>query len=274
MKLIKTTWVVWLLFVAAPVFAQNNQTIYLKYLDAACVQKGLTKVIAYSQEVYGTGGKAGSGEYLDGTISQGAGNGLAFKDMTVELVSVEGDTTNPSARLYIFSRQRDREITLSKGNSELFDNYRVRVNTIDFDRKEVQLNIRQTGAATAPSGGLHPPGRVSVSADVKNATVTISADYAIDLQTLAQWVEYWDQPGTVTALSSKSLRPTKAGELVTASAFTEKDLESLNQNFHDYEALKEKFRLKQVSFTEYEAQKTVLERQKNDLLKKMYTSNE
>jgi hypothetical protein len=274
MKPLKMEVLRWFVFMGTPVFAQYSQTVYLKYLDAACVQKGLNKVIAYSQEVYGTGGKGGTGEYMDGTISQGAGNGLSFKDVTVELVSVEGDTTNPSARLYIFSRQRDREVTLSRGNSELFDNYRVRVNTIDIERKEVQLTIRLTGAATTPSLGLHPPGRVNVTADVKNATVSISADYAIDLQTLAQWVEYWDQPGTVDALSNKALQKTRGNTLSPPSAFTEKDLEALTKNYQDSESLKEKYRLKQISFTEYEAQKTVLERLKNNLLKKMYTSND
>jgi hypothetical protein len=189
---------VFFLFVPS-VFAQYNQTIHLNYINADRVERGLKRVIAYSQQVMGGGSSGGNvGDYVNGTISAGAGNGLTFLDVTVELISLEGDTANPSARLYIFTPTRDREVTMSKGNSELVDNYRVRLDNADKNRGEAEITIRLAGngggVGINTGNGQHPAGKVSVKADSKTATITISAAYPTDLQNLAGWVQLWDIP--------------------------------------------------------------------------------
>ena len=177
-------------------YAQFTQTVKLYYVDAIRVQNGLKKVIAKSQQVYGTGGGGGGiGDYVEGTITTGAGNGLNFLDCTVELTSITGDTANGSAQLYIFTSQRDREVTLTKGNSDLIDNYRVRVDKVDPKRQEADITIRVAGNTGQSIGnGQHPPGKVSISADTKTNSVTISTGYQVDLNNLLLWVKLWDQP--------------------------------------------------------------------------------
>jgi len=182
-------------FIAPFVFAQYTQTIHLNYINADRVERGLKKVISYSQQVFGGGNSGNVGDYVNGTISAGAGNGLTFLDVTVELITIEGDTANPSARLYIFTPTRDREVTMSKGNSELVDNYRVRLDNADKDRGEAEITIRLAGNfGSNIGGGQHPPGKVSIKADSKTSTIIISAAYPSDLQNLVGWVQLWDIP--------------------------------------------------------------------------------
>ena len=185
-----------LFLIGQATFAQFSQTIHLNYANAEKVRKALLKVIAYSQQVFGGGGYSGNvGDYVEGAITSGSGNGLTFQDITVELIDISGDTISGSARLYIFTSQRDREVTLSKGNSDLVDNYRVRVDRIDPRRQKADITIRQVGNGVANVGrGQHPPGRVIVTADQSRALVTITADYQSDLQNLVGWVMLWDQP--------------------------------------------------------------------------------
>jgi len=108
------------------------------------------------QESRGGSGGGQAGSYVTGVISVGAGNGLVFMDCTVELNGVEGDTTTPSARLYIYTPLRDREVTLAKNNSELVDNYRIRVTDAWVDRQEAEIEIRLASfAATNNSANLY-----------------------------------------------------------------------------------------------------------------------
>lgn len=177
-------------------YAQFTQTKKLYYVDAARVKKALKLVIAKSQQFYGYTGNIGGGvgDYIQGTITIGAGNGLTFRDCTVELTDLQGDTTNPTARLYIYDSQRDREVSLTKGNSDLMDNYRIQLDNVDFRRQEADITIRQASAQVQSSGrGLHPPGRVNITADTQNNTITITTDYQIDLTNLLLWVNLWDQ---------------------------------------------------------------------------------
>lgn len=176
-------------------FAQYSQTIHLNYVSANRIEQALHRVIKYSQQVFPGWESSGSvGDYVTGTIFIGPGNGLTFRDVTVELISITGDVTNGSARLYIYDLQRDREVTLTQGNSELVDNYRVRVDKIDPRKQQADITIRLAGNGVGVSAGAgqHPPGRVIISSDLNAATVTITADYQSDLQNLVGWVQKWD----------------------------------------------------------------------------------
>lgn len=256
-------------------YAQYRQTIRLNYLEPSCVERGLNKVIAKSQEVYGTGGAGGAGDYYEGSISPGAGNGIVYKDITVELTTLEGDTANPSARLYLFSSQRDREITLSRNNSELFDNYRVRVDKIDYRRKSVDVTIRQVGGSlsSTPSGGLHPPGLVSIQSDNRNSSISISADYQVDLANLIEWVKYWDQPSTVEYLKNKSSRSGSSSSGISSleGTITLNDIDVLNRNYKENDELKARYERKEITFKDFETLSRKLELQRRELLNKAYT---
>jgi type II secretory pathway component GspD/PulD (secretin) len=116
-----------------------SKVYQIKNADPENLRNVINQIIQESRSSSG-GGAAGS--YVNGVITVGAGNGLVFMDCTVELNAVEGDTTTPSARLYIYTPLRDREVTLTKGNSELVDEYRVRVISADFDKQEAEIEIR------------------------------------------------------------------------------------------------------------------------------------
>jgi len=117
-----------------------SKVYQIKNADPENLRNVINQIIQESRAGGAGGGAAGS--YVTGVISVGAGNGLVFMDCTVELNAVEGDTTNPQARLYIYTPLRDREVTLSKGNSELVDEYRVRLIDADYDRQEAEIEIR------------------------------------------------------------------------------------------------------------------------------------
>jgi type II secretory pathway component GspD/PulD (secretin) len=97
----------------------------------------INQIIQESRSSAGGGGTVG--DYVDGTISEGAGNGLTFLDVTVELIDVNGAN---GARLYIYTPTRDREVTLTVGNSELVDEYRVRLIKVNVPQKEADIEIR------------------------------------------------------------------------------------------------------------------------------------
>jgi len=272
--------ITFLLLILLPiyVFAQYSQTIRLNYLDPSRVQKGLNKVIAKSQEVYGGGVTGGGGDYYSGNISQGTGNGLSWRNVTVELLSIEGDTTNPTARLYIYSQLRDREVTLSKNNSELFDNFRIRLDGVDQRRNTADITIRQVGGSidSIPTGGLHPPGRVNVQIDVRNSSVTITADYQIDLKNLVDWVHYWDQPATLEKLNQRAAQKGtgETGKALSEGTMTYDDLDKLNRNYKEYNELKTQYENKKITFQEFEKRSRILELQRKELMDKSYPAIE
>jgi hypothetical protein len=276
----KKTITAFLLLMLLPiyVFAQYSQTIRLNYLEPARVQKGLHKVIAKSQEVYGVGVSGGGGDYYSGSISQGTGNGLSWRNITVDLLSVERDTTNPSARLYIYSPQRDREITLSKNNSELFDNFRIRLDGVDQRQNTADITIRQVGGSidTIPASGLHPPGRVNVQIDTRNSSVTITADYQIDLKNLVDWVHYWDQPATLEKLNQRAAQKGtgEPGKALSEGTMTYDDLDKLNKNYKDYDELKTQYENKKITFQEFERKSRILELQRKEFMDKCYPAIE
>ena len=69
------------------------------------------------------------------------------------------NTANPSARLYIYTTTRDREVTLTPGNSELVDQYRVRLISADIDQQEADVEIRLASFASVQrSLGVQAPG--------------------------------------------------------------------------------------------------------------------
>lgn len=119
-----------------------SKIITIHHADPNNLRNLINQIIQESRA--GTSGANGAktGDYVTGVISAGAGNGLTFLDVTVELITVTGDTTNPSARLYIYTPTRDREVTLTIGNSELVDQYRVRLISANSRNQEAEIEIR------------------------------------------------------------------------------------------------------------------------------------
>ncbi|MFB3895347.1 MAG: hypothetical protein ACE14V_03490 [bacterium] len=75
----------------------------------------------------GPGGGGGIGSAPQYTLTPGTGNGITFGNLYVELVSLTGDTANPSARIYWRTASRDGDNTLTLGQSVQADTYRIRL---------------------------------------------------------------------------------------------------------------------------------------------------
>ncbi len=133
-----------------------SKVFSIKNADPDNLRNVINQIIQESRSS-GAGGGGTVGDYVDGTISEGAGNGLTFLDVTVELIAVNG--TN-GARLYIYTPTRDREVTLTVGNSELVDEYRVRLIKVDVPQKEAEIEIRLASftAQNRALGNFNTPG--------------------------------------------------------------------------------------------------------------------
>ena len=247
-------------------YAQYMKIISVKHLDPVSVQKGLNRVIAYSQKVYGGGVALNEWNQRNtGTLSVGDFNGISFNDLKIELVSLSGDTGHPSATLHLMTPQEDRDVTLTQNFSQAIGNYRVRVTEINYAHKEVSVDVWQINQPVMNPAWQHPPGKVNVTADSKRSSVTITADYAADVQHLSEWVDYWDQPSTVSYMKSLKMKET---------AFTKKDSDQLTQVQNSLDQLKLDYEKKKISFQEFQNQNKGLERKKNDILYKLYLEPE
>ena len=130
----------------------KSKIVVIRHADPNNLKNTLNQIIQESRAGSSAGGvTSGAGNYVTGVITPGAGNGLSFLNTTVELVDITGqDTANAQARLYIYTPNRDREVTLSRGNSDLVDNYRVRLVSVDPKKQEAEIEIRQVGNTTVP----------------------------------------------------------------------------------------------------------------------------
>jgi hypothetical protein len=80
----------------------------------------------------GPGGGGGIGSAPQYTLTPGTGNGVTYGDLYMELVSLTGDTANPSARIYWRTPARDGDNTLTLGQSIQADQYRIRLVKASF----------------------------------------------------------------------------------------------------------------------------------------------
>ena len=127
--------------------SMQSQLIPIRHADPDKLRNTLNQIL--QEQRSGSGANPvnpPAGNVLTGTIIQGADNGLSMGDIHVNLVEIIGnDTTNNQAKLYLYTPQRDRDVTLSKGSSELMDYWRVRVLNIDPVKQEVEIEIRTVG---------------------------------------------------------------------------------------------------------------------------------
>ncbi len=128
----------------------RNKIIILHHADPNNLRNVINQIVQESHAGTAGTGSSNVGNYVTGVITSGAGNGLTFLDVTVELITVTGSTTNPSARLYIYTPTRDREVTLTVGNSELVDQYRVRLISANSRSQEAEVEIRLASTAGLP----------------------------------------------------------------------------------------------------------------------------
>ena len=214
-----------------------SKVFQIKNADPENLRNVINQII---QESRSSGGGGASGSYVTGVITVGAGNGLVFLDCTVELIEVTGDTTTPQARLYVYTPIRDREVTLSKGNSELIDQYRVRVVTADKDRQEAEIEVRlaqnqstqnsvnnynpnqyNTNQTGGPDSGFGTPSQANPNLLTNQATPQVQAKRPTlkvdkstnnlivlaydpaDLQMIEEWISKLDVPILQVTIEAK-----------------------------------------------------------------------
>ncbi|MCX7919808.1 MAG: hypothetical protein N3A72_09440 [bacterium] len=95
----------------------------------------------------GPGGGGGIGSAPKYTLSQGSGGGVTYGDLYIELVSLTGDTANPSARIYWRTPARDGDQTLTLGQSIQADMYRIRLTKATFNPPQIEIEIWQIQGA-------------------------------------------------------------------------------------------------------------------------------
>ena len=91
----------------------------------------------------GPGGGGGIGSAPKYTLTPGTGNGITYGDLYIELVSLTGDTANPSARIYWRTPARDGDNTLTLGQSIQAENYRIRLTKATFSPAQAEIEIWQ-----------------------------------------------------------------------------------------------------------------------------------
>ncbi|MDI6784793.1 MAG: hypothetical protein QME64_11960, partial [bacterium] len=91
----------------------------------------------------GPGGGAGIGTAPKYTLTPGSGQGVTYGDLYIELVSLTGDTANPSARIYWRTPARDGDQTLTLGQSIQADTYRIRLTKATFSPPQAEIEIWQ-----------------------------------------------------------------------------------------------------------------------------------
>ena len=130
----------------------RSKIVNIRHADPNNLRNILNQIIQESRMgSTGSSARGQMGDYVTGIITPGAGNGLIFLTATVELVNIIGqDTATAQAQLYIYTPQRDQEVTLSKGNSTLVDAYRIRLLSVDPKRQEAGVEIRLASPINLP----------------------------------------------------------------------------------------------------------------------------
>jgi hypothetical protein len=114
-------------------------------------------VEALRRIMQGPGGGGGVGSAPQYTLTPGTGNGVTYGDIYIELVSLTGDTANPSARIYWRTPARDGDNTLTLGQSIQADQYRIRLVKASFSGTgTVTIEIWQI-QTNRPLGYLNKP---------------------------------------------------------------------------------------------------------------------
>lgn len=238
------------------VFSEEILQIFkIRHVDVDKLKNLITQLLQESMTRYP---KAQPLPYTTSRITPGAGNGINFYGCIVELINVFGtNESDATARLYIFSSQRDTEVELKKGASTRFENFRIRVTQIDLKKNEAEIEIR----ALAGVGYAPWQRNISIKADKNTNSIIVIADNQSDLDRVAEWINMLDRP-PLTYQEVKLAEIRKLAKQAKEKAISSAQAKATLEYLEAHQKNKEAYERKEITFTEFEAEERRLEQLK------------